>query len=116
MTNQNLELIRGDDTFYYLTFTDENDQAINITGWKIYFTAKTNVTDTDENAVIKKDVIDPHEDPLHGIGVIHLTTTETSVAIGKYFYDIQIKKSTGEIFTLLAGELRVNQDITTRTT
>jgi hypothetical protein len=115
MTVKNLDILRGDDVFYRLVFTDSDGQPIDITGWKIYFTAKVKNTDSDDDAVIKRDTSDPHEDPTQGIAIIHLTTTDTSITPGKYIYDIQIKKATLEIFTLMQGEFRVNQDITIRT-
>ena len=89
---------------------------IDITGYKFYFTVKENTDDTDENAMIKKDIT-THTLPLEGKTNVVLTSEDTDVLTpGTNFYDIQVKKPDGTIKTYVSGEIDVLEDITRRTT
>ncbi len=110
---RNLYLTRGDDKFYVLTFTDGNGDPIDITGWTIYFTVKRDLDDTDDEALIKKDIT-AHTDPTNGVTKIHLTSDDTDL-IGNFYYDIQVKKSDGIILTVLEGMITFKKDVTHRT-
>ena len=112
-TSRNLYLTRGDDKYYILTFTDSNGDPIDITGWIIFFTVKRDLDDTDDEALIKKDITS-HTDPTNGQTRIHLTNDDTDL-IGSYYYDIQVKKSDGTIITILEGAITFKKDITQRT-
>ena len=111
----NLEsLYSGDSRDYHLTFTDSNGDAINITGWKVYFTAKLNYADSDEDAVIKKDIT-THTDPANGKTTISLTNGNTAELDARNcWYDIQVKKNNGDILTVLSGRIEILRDITRR--
>lgn len=106
-------LYRGDDYPIPLTFT-KNGVAEDITGWKIYFTAKHYDTDTDDEAVIKYDTT-THTDPTNGKSLIPLTNGETGDLMpGKLVYDIQYKKPDGIVKTVMKGKWKVLQDVTKR--
>lgn len=83
---RNLYLNRGDDKFYILTFTDENQEAIDITEWVVYFTVKQKLDDDDANALLTKDV-SVHFDAVNGKTKIHLTNEDTDL-VGNFYYDI----------------------------
>ena len=110
---RNLYLQRGDDKFYILTFTDDNGEAVDITDWIIYFTVKEDLDDSDDDALLKKDV-SVHFDAENGKTKLHLTNTDTDL-VGNYYYDIQVKKSDGTIITIMEGMITFKQDITQRT-
>jgi hypothetical protein len=114
MEQANLEIKRGDSKSWTLYFRDEDGVNIDITGWTIFFTAKENVDDIDDNAKIKK-TITSHTSPTLGETKIELTPDDTNLVIKSYVYDIQIKKSTGEIQTIIEGNVVVTKDITQRT-
>lgn len=113
--SNDLTVYRGDDKTYNLTFTDSNGDAIDITGYTIFFTVKNNKTDSDDDAVIKKDITS-HIDPTNGKTQIILTDIDTAIAIKRYFYDIQLKDVSGLITTVLEDAFIIVQDITIRTT
>lgn len=116
MATNNLSIIRGDDKYYNLTFTDGTGSAIDITNWTIYFTVKSNLSDTDDsNALIQKDV-SSHTDPTNGKTRVHLTHGDTDLTKGDYYYDIQVKKDNGDIITVVNGIFEVAYDVTRRTT
>lgn len=107
-------LYRGDSREYTLSFTDKNGEPIPITGWKIYFTVKLNYWDSDDKAVIKKEITE-HDDPINGKTRIILSPADTeNIKYSEYYYDIQIKRATENILTVLAGRIKIMTDITQR--
>lgn len=110
-------LYRGDTREYDITFTDAQGDAIDITGWKVYFTmTDNNGNNNDDNNSIRKDITE-HESPTEGKTKILLTALETdSLHGGKYWYDIQVKKTDNTIHTVAHGKIPVIVDITRRTT
>jgi len=103
---------RGSTRAYLLTFTDSDGDAINITDWTVYFTMKKNYADAE--AKISKDITE-HSDAEGGLSIVTLTSDDTDLVPGKYFYDIQIKKDDGSIETVLSGQvqiLAVNRKVT----
>lgn len=108
-----LRVKRGDSKSYTLTFLDGEENAVDITDWKIYFTVKEKITDTDDNAKIKKDVTS-HTSPTAGKTQISLLSTDTSITPGNYIYDIQLKTDTGEVKTVMEGNFVIMKDVSQR--
>jgi hypothetical protein len=113
ISNTNLDIKRGDSKTYTIKFRDKDNNPVDITGWKVYFTVKTNLAETDENAKIKKDVVS-HVDPINGETQINLTATDTNL-VGNYIFDIQYKNLVGEVKTIVEGFINFAKDITRRT-
>jgi hypothetical protein len=109
----NIEIKRGDTWSKILYFEDNNCVHIDITGWTIYFTAKLDITDSDGDAEIEK-TITVFSNPLNGEAELSLSSEDTDLATGNYFYDIQVKTNLDEIYTIVEGVLTITQDITTR--
>lgn len=106
---EKLEILRGDDLGLRLELEDD------ITGAKIYFTAKKNFTDTDEFAVLKAET-SAHLDAANGISYIEIPAAHTgAVEPGTYQYDIQIKYADGAIESWGPETLYVKADVTERT-
>lgn len=113
---ENLTINQGDDQAISIFVEDETTgQPQDITGWKFYFTAKRRITDSDDDAVLKKDVTD-HIDPTEGLSAIPLTAAETKVVDeGVYLYDVQAKDELGNIITLVnCGRCIVIPEVTQR--
>lgn len=98
------------DTFYY----NEEDILVDISGATIFFTVKNKPSDIDNDAILKK-TITSLTDPQNGNCEIELSSTDTNLTVGNYVYDIQIKLSTGKIYTCSEGNICIKQDITIRT-
>jgi len=113
MTKTPLSVFRGDTQVYNITFKDENDVAIDITGWTLFMTVKINENDPDSSAIISKTVTS-FPDPTNGKATISLSPTDTDQLIDCYFYDMQLKDSSGNITTYLSGIFNVTRDITIR--
>jgi len=107
--------LRGD-SFGRKLVIKEDGAATNITGWTIFFTIKKNRNDSDDVALIKKDIgNDEHTDAEHGETRIALLPEETIDLLGKYYYDIQIKKDDGVIITPIISTITFSEDVTQRT-
>ncbi len=108
-----LSVYRGDDFSRSLSFTNAAGAAIDITDWIIFFTVKKNQEDLDTAAVISKDIT-VHTNAAAGLSALTLTDVDTNISPDDYWYDIQIKKDTGEITTLMVDKFIVHTDITRR--
>jgi len=104
---------KGDDKTWTLNIKNSSGSAVDITGWTIFFTAKTNKTDTDDNAIIKKEV-STHTNPTQGISSLTLTNSDTNVTAKTYWYDIQAVDGSNNVHTFGVGQFEVKQDVTTR--
>ena len=107
-----LEIYIKDAKAYLLYFKDETGTAIDITGDTIFFTVKINKTDPDVDALISKDITS-HTDPTAGETQIDLTTSDTTIAAGEYYFDIK-RLHGSNINTVVNGVFRAFQDVTTR--
>lgn len=106
---QQLEIIRGDSLELQLDF------ATNITGATVFFTAKSNIEDSDEDAVLKTEVTS-HQSAVDGISIVSFTAAETdALEPGNYVYDIQIKYAGGEVESWKHSSMSVVADVTRRT-
>jgi len=93
-----------------LTFT-----GIDLTGATVYFTVKTAADNdaTDSTTLIKKDITS-HTDAINGSTEIVLTPTDTDIAVGKYKYDIKLKKADGSQVTTQVGDFIVKEVMSNR--
>lgn len=93
---------------------NELDSVVDITGATVFFTVKNKPSDSDNDAVLKKDITSL-TDPTGGNTLITLTATDCNSLLGNYLYSIKIKMSTGEIYTLAEGNILFRKEITERT-
>lgn len=119
-------MVRSDTWRLYLECT-RNGVVINLTSAKLWFTAKVALSDADAAAAIALDTatgavaageIVIESPPENGKVTVKLNTAATSGvpdAGVTWFYDVQLKESTGLITTLEAGTLRVEPDVTKAT-
>ena len=107
-----LKFFRGDDNSITLNFKQAG-VAVNITGWTIFFTVKTKIEDTDDNAVLKKDVTS-HTDAVNGITTVTWTDEDCDDLAGVYHYDIQYKDGSGLVKTVMKGRITFEEDVTRR--
>lgn len=116
-TTKRLEIERGDSGTLNFTFT-QGSGRYDITGATVYFTVRslgtlidlTSTTD-DTGASIAKSQ-SSHTDASNGETSISITKTDTTIAPGAYKYDVQIKTSGGDIFTIIKGDCIINSDVT----
>ncbi len=108
-----LTIIWGNTKTYNLTITDGTN-PIDITGATVFFTIKKNLEDSDDDAIIKKDITS-HTDPTQGKTSITLSDTDTAIEPDTYFYDIKLKRADGSIQSVPADECYVVYAVGRRT-
>lgn len=109
-----LKIIRGNDADFTLLVTDSDDEPIDLTDTTVYFTAKRKKTDTDAEAAVAVNVTS-HTNPTEGETKISIPAATTrELAIGDYFWDIQIIYESGVIQSCLYDILTVLPNITNR--
>lgn len=113
VVNEDIILRAKNTNIITLLVRDEEEQAVDITGSTVFFTVKSKTSDTDNSAVLKKDVTS-HTYPASGQTDITITSTDTSSLLGNYLYSIKIKLSTGLIYTLAEGTICFQQELSTR--
>jgi len=101
----------GDDFSFEFTYEDSDGNAIDITGATIRFTAKYDITDDDNEAIVQKTAV--LTDPSNGVFTITLTDTDV-VGPERIFgyYDIQLTESGGDTSTLVWGNIEFLPNIT----
>lgn len=107
-----LELIQGDTKSWKIQIR-QNNIPVNISGWLIFFTAKTDYTVSDDDASIAVTLTVPSNlDAQNGIVYLVLSSTDTNIDVGNYFYDIKYQDT--ERITIVRGMLNIIPTITQR--
>jgi len=107
-----ISLYRGDSKELTLTFTNVDDEAVDITGGTVVFTVKNSREDADEAAVMQKTVTS-HENAAGGISKVDIAIEDTEELEPKvYSYDIQLTLPAGVKKTVAIGDFEVLTDIT----
>lgn len=113
-----IKIPRNDDWTFYITVVDSNGDAVDITGWKIYFTVRATLpatvlsSDTSGNGAIIVKTVTSHTTPTSGITRIDLTNIDTNIDPGTYYYDVQIKDTENKIASTFASSFIIVADIT----
>jgi hypothetical protein len=110
-----IRIIKRDDITFDCEFKN-GCVAVDLTGATVFFTVKTlaNADSLDTSAVISK-TITSHYDPTNGKTRIELSSTDTDITAGNYWFDIQLKDTANKISSCEKGQIEVLQDITRRT-
>ena len=110
MKQTNLEIVRKDSKTYVL-LVKRNGVAEDISGWVLTFYVKTDFNDLDAAALIAKSITFPsNTDSQNGIGYLALTSTDTNIALGEFYYDAKLIDGTNRE-TFLQGMLQIVQTI-----
>lgn len=128
MIPTHLTLKKGDTHHLEVVVTRENDLGVdvpvNLTGSKLWFTAKNKVSDTDVQAVIRKGTanttlsgVDITDAP-NGEALITLQPADTAIGNGTVFlhWDLQLKETDNTITTINAGRLALSDQVTLTST
>jgi len=106
MQNTHLNLVQKDTKIY--TFTIKNSGvAVDISGWSVYFTVKSNLEDLDADALILKSYVFPTDaTSALGIGYLALTSSDTNVDACVAYYDMKFA-DTGYRNTFVRGKINI---------
>jgi hypothetical protein len=100
---------RGDTFVRNLAFKDDQGAAIDLTGSTVKFTIKTNPGDA--SPVLQATAV--VYTPATGEGVVTFTAAQMALALGNYWYDIQLTDAAGVVTTILKGGFQITFDVTT---
>lgn len=112
-----LECFRGDDNVYNLNVV-RNNVGVNISGAKLWFTAKLDQDDPDNEAMIKLNSADNADqitivDALNGLAQIVLKPSDTMLLEETaLWFDVQMKEASGRVTTVTAGIMKITKDVT----
>lgn len=110
------EIPQGNTQIFEFIFVDKNKAPVDITGWRIVFTAKINEEDPDNLAVINVDTTagsDANDNLLGGIMYLTVDSTDSNITKQKYHYDFKriIAGSPPSIRTLDIGTFKITNVI-----
>lgn len=111
--SQTVQIIRGDDVTLHITFTDQDNDPVDITGSEVFFTVKNKLADVDDDALIATSTTS-HTTPDSGITSIVLTNTDTDINPGTYVYDLQLIDETDSVSSIIYGKFQIVDDVTKR--
>src|SRR6056297_1167360 len=98
---------RGDTRKYKLLVKEKvSGNPISVNGGTLTVTFKKQKSQPDEEAalqVIVSEIVDDPADPTGEINVV-LSSTDTTIDAGSYYYDFQFVSSEGEVTTILPSE------------
>lgn len=100
-------IVEGDTYSDSLTIEDGGN-TVDITDWEVAVTVKKHV---DDSPVIQEVVVN-HDDPANGETSFTLSSSQTSGLNGEYAYDIEITTDTGDVATVLYGNMRFIDGVT----
>jgi len=104
-----LYVTRGDDVSLSISFTDVNNDPVDITGSTVYFTIKESLNDNDSQALVLIEQ-STHVNPTQGETVIEVSSSQTNLLeVRNYDYALQIKYSNNEINSVQSGVIIVSQ-------
>jgi CubicO group peptidase (beta-lactamase class C family) len=117
-TKQDLTIFKRDDINNKITIKDADGNAVDITGYTLYFTVKPDTDDDSGSdttaviAIVKSTYVAPGDDPTNGVAYLTLANTSTVIAKGNYYYDLRVSTGAGKGQTLFYGRYCIKQDIT----
>ena len=110
----NFTTFRGDELSFKLNFNDTNGDAIDITGWEIFFTLKEDKDDSDSEASYQKTIQAPSGSTSGSI-IVSVPGEDLQEFVGPYYYDFQYIDLSGNVRTITSGSITFEKDVTRRT-
>lgn len=106
--NIDLCITQEDEKAYDLTFTTDGTTPLDITGSTVSFTARA---DIGGDIVMSKSVT-THTDPTNGKTTVSLSSGDTNIPLGPYYYDIQVQGGGLPKKTVMKGKLDITWQVT----
>jgi len=109
---EDLKLVFGKTWNRDIYVYDALKSPVDLTGATVYLTVKTNLSDTDTNAVISKEFT-VFDDATAGNFCCEITAEEAQLT-GNYYFDLVVKLATEEIYTIYSGTMNFSNTVTKR--
>jgi hypothetical protein len=115
MALKTLSLIRGDSQTYTLTFKTAAGTLYCLKNWAVFFTLKTNWALADAQASLQK-IVTAFSDTTSGtsgVATVSILPTDTvDLEPGEYDYDVSVRTSSNQTYTVQRGKLTLEYDVT----
>jgi len=115
MALRRLNLTRGDSQTYTLLFKQSDGTPYCLKNWNVFFTLKTNPSLPDSQASLQK-IVTTFSDTTSGtsgIATISLLPTDTvNLDPAEYDFDISVRTSANETYTVMKGKFNLEYDVT----
>ena len=115
MALRRLSMTRGDSQTYTITFTQSDGTPYCLKNWAVFLTLKTNYALPDSEAALQK-IVTTFADTVagtSGVAVISLDPTDTvDLDPAEYDFDIAVRTSSNETFTVMKGKFDLQYDVT----
>ena len=104
--NNNIVLTRGDTLLLKINMIKNGQEYIPSSGDSIRFAMKKNITDSDDQVILVKDI------PINTL-VLELEPSDTKhlPMKTKYVYDIQLTNSLGQVDTFIKGYIIIDEEV-----
>lgn len=104
----------GDDEDIDIERLKADGSPYDLTGWEFWLTIKDDTSQADADAALQITVTS-HTDPTNGLTTITIPAADSADLEYDYVYDIQEKKASGKIQTLMKGNMSFAPDVTEAT-
>jgi hypothetical protein len=117
MGTTNITMSRGDRLDLTLRVT-LSKSPYDLTGCSLWFTAKQSYVDADAAAIIQKTVgsgitVTDAQKGIAAIVVLPADTEDLDGAKVNLYWDVQLETASGDVWTIVKGNLIINPDVTT---
>ena len=109
------EMYRGDDYTLRVEITDDNDDAIDITGWSFISSMKLSTELPDEDATVSIDVpaVSGFEAEAGVVYISYPNSQTSDLLVTDYVMDLQ-RVFNNKVITILSGKVKILGDVTRR--
>lgn len=106
------ELIRGDTRTVQVTFKQADGTSYDLTGATAYLTINRSKNPTNDDSAALQKTKTSFDNPTSGIVSFKLTSTDTNLTPGNYWFDVQLVDAEGNKLSRKGAEITVIPDIT----
>ena len=107
-----LKIRKGDTRTIEVTVKDSTGTVVNLTGGTLYFTVNATKIPTDDTSAAIAKTVSSFDAPTTGVQNITLSSSDTDITPGKYYYDAQFVTSGGVVMSTKQSVLTVLPDTT----
>ena len=111
MTTDDISFVRSDTPTLTVTILDNDNAAFDLTAYTARFTVKENRLDTNSDALIGPLTMTIAA-PATGIATLTLTTSQTDIIGGEYWYDIEVNNGTSYHTVTGPSKCTIVEDVT----
>lgn len=106
-TNTDLLIYKGDYIEFFVNFVDDNNAALDLTGYSAKAQLRRDYHDTEPI-----EIVTTVDEDGSRIRVYIPSVTSATLSAGSYIWDLQVTNSNGDSRTFLTGDVMVYDEVT----